>query len=121
MDRRGPALFLEGRSPAARWSEEPDQGGGSIAEFGRSLGHRATSLSCCNGPAITAAQVATPQIIVNVIDSKSLERDAGGKPVSTFPHPALASMEFLVLLQMRLPFMAFEFGIEMHLLRKSHA
>jgi hypothetical protein len=24
-----------------------------------------------------------------VIDSKSLERDAGGKPVSTFPHPAL--------------------------------
>jgi hypothetical protein len=29
--------------------------------------------------------------IMNVIDSKSLERDAGGKPVSTFPHPALAS------------------------------
>jgi hypothetical protein len=27
--------------------------------------------------------------IMNVIDSKSLERDAGGKPVSTFPHPAL--------------------------------
>jgi hypothetical protein len=26
--------------------------------------------------------------IMNVIDSKSLERDAGGKPVSTFPHPA---------------------------------
>jgi hypothetical protein len=29
--------------------------------------------------------------IMNVIDSKSLERDAGGKPVSAFPHPALAS------------------------------
>ncbi|MDQ6867606.1 MAG: hypothetical protein M3178_04090 [Pseudomonadota bacterium] len=29
--------------------------------------------------------------IMNVIDSKSLERDAGGKPVSTFPHPALAA------------------------------
>jgi hypothetical protein len=26
--------------------------------------------------------------ILNVIDS-SLERDTGGKPVSTFPHPAL--------------------------------
>ena len=26
---------------------------------------------------------------MNVIDFKSLERDAGGKPVSTFPHPAL--------------------------------
>jgi hypothetical protein len=26
---------------------------------------------------------------MNVIDSMSLERDAGGKPVSTFPHPAL--------------------------------
>jgi hypothetical protein len=29
--------------------------------------------------------------IINLIDSKSLERDAGGKPVSTFPHPALAN------------------------------
>ncbi|MGP0057688.1 MAG: hypothetical protein ACLPID_00155 [Beijerinckiaceae bacterium] len=28
--------------------------------------------------------------IMNVIDSNSLERDAGGKPVPTFPHPALA-------------------------------
>ncbi len=28
--------------------------------------------------------------VMNVIDSKSLERDAGGKPVATFPHPALA-------------------------------
>jgi hypothetical protein len=28
--------------------------------------------------------------IINVIDSNSLERDAGGKPGSTFPHPALA-------------------------------
>ena len=27
--------------------------------------------------------------IMNVIDSKSLERDAGGKPLRTFPHPAL--------------------------------
>jgi threonylcarbamoyladenosine tRNA methylthiotransferase MtaB len=27
--------------------------------------------------------------IMNVIDSKSLELDAGGKPVSAFPHPAL--------------------------------
>ncbi len=26
----------------------------------------------------------------NVIDSNDLERDAGGKPVPTFPHPALA-------------------------------
>jgi len=25
---------------------------------------------------------------MNVIDSKSVERDAGGKPVFTFPHPA---------------------------------
>jgi hypothetical protein len=31
--------------------------------------------------------------IMNVIDSKSLERDAGGKPVSTFPHPALGENE----------------------------
>jgi hypothetical protein len=30
-----------------------------------------------------------PSKIMNVIDSKSLERDAGGKPVSTFPRPAL--------------------------------
>jgi hypothetical protein len=29
--------------------------------------------------------------IMNVIDSKSLERDAGGKTVATFPHPALAA------------------------------
>jgi hypothetical protein len=28
-----------------------------------------------------------------VIDSKSLERDAGGKPVSTFPHPALPARD----------------------------
>jgi len=28
---------------------------------------------------------------MNVIDSKRLERNAGGKPVSTFPHPALAA------------------------------
>jgi hypothetical protein len=27
--------------------------------------------------------------IINAIDSRSLERDAGGKVVSTFPHPAL--------------------------------
>jgi hypothetical protein len=27
--------------------------------------------------------------IMKVIDSQSLERDAGGKPVSTFPHPEL--------------------------------
>ncbi len=26
--------------------------------------------------------------IMDVIDSGDLERDAGGKPVSTFPHPA---------------------------------
>ena len=29
---------------------------------------------------------------MNAIDSKSLERDAGGKPGSTFPHPALGEM-----------------------------
>jgi hypothetical protein len=29
--------------------------------------------------------------IMNVIDSNGLERDAGGKPVSTFLHPALAA------------------------------
>jgi hypothetical protein len=29
--------------------------------------------------------------IMNVIDYKSLERDAGGKPVSPFPHPALGT------------------------------
>ncbi len=28
--------------------------------------------------------------MMNVIDSKNLERDAGGKPVAAFPHPALA-------------------------------
>ena len=27
--------------------------------------------------------------VMNVIDFISVERDAGGKPVSTFPHPAL--------------------------------
>jgi hypothetical protein len=27
--------------------------------------------------------------VMNVIDFNELERDAGGKPVSTFPHPAL--------------------------------
>jgi hypothetical protein len=30
-------------------------------------------------------------VSVNVIDSKVLERDPGGKPVPTFPHPALAA------------------------------
>jgi SAM-dependent methyltransferase len=30
--------------------------------------------------------------IMNVIDSKSLERDAGGKAVSAFPHPAVAPL-----------------------------
>jgi uncharacterized protein related to proFAR isomerase len=34
----------------------------------------------------------TQSKIMNVIDSKSLERDAGGKPVSTFPHPALEDL-----------------------------
>ncbi len=29
--------------------------------------------------------------VMNVIDSKCLERDAGGKPVATFPHPALGA------------------------------
>jgi hypothetical protein len=33
---------------------------------------------------------------MNVIDSNILERDAGGKPHHTFPHPAL---DFAVLLQ----------------------
>jgi hypothetical protein len=33
--------------------------------------------------------------IMNVIDSKDLERDAGGKPVPTFPHPALARLSQL--------------------------
>jgi hypothetical protein len=31
--------------------------------------------------------------IMNVIDSNNLERDAGGKPVPTFPHPALEGRE----------------------------
>ncbi len=31
--------------------------------------------------------------IMNVIDSNNLERDAGGKPVPTFPHPTLAEFE----------------------------
>jgi hypothetical protein len=30
--------------------------------------------------------------IMNVIDSNILERDAGGKPLHTFPHPALVSL-----------------------------
>jgi predicted TPR repeat methyltransferase len=33
--------------------------------------------------------------IVNVIDSKNLERDAGGKPLHTFPHPALETYRLL--------------------------
>jgi putrescine transport system ATP-binding protein len=32
--------------------------------------------------------------VMNMIDSKSVERDAGGKPVSTFPHPALGANSF---------------------------
>ena len=32
-----------------------------------------------------------PSKIMNVIDSKNLARDAGGKPVSTLPHPALGT------------------------------
>jgi inorganic triphosphatase YgiF len=31
--------------------------------------------------------------ILNVIDSNNLERDAGGKPLHTFPHPALAPQD----------------------------
>ncbi|MGD9845986.1 MAG: hypothetical protein AB7O60_02200 [Variibacter sp.] len=31
---------------------------------------------------------------MNVIDSHNLERDAGGKPLHTFPHPALAHDPF---------------------------
>jgi riboflavin kinase/FMN adenylyltransferase len=31
---------------------------------------------------------------MNAVDSKSLERDASGKPVSTFPHPALKGHSF---------------------------
>jgi hypothetical protein len=31
--------------------------------------------------------------IMNVIDSNILERDAGGKPLHTFPHPALGPVE----------------------------
>jgi hypothetical protein len=34
--------------------------------------------------------------IMNVIDSKSLERDAGGKPDSTFPHPALGHDQLIM-------------------------
>jgi hypothetical protein len=30
---------------------------------------------------------------MNVIDSNILERDAGGKPLHTFPHPALGCVE----------------------------
>ena len=33
-----------------------------------------------------------PSKVINVIDSKKKERDAGGKPVSTFPHPALVAI-----------------------------
>jgi hypothetical protein len=29
---------------------------------------------------------------MNVIDSNILERDAGGKPLHTFPHPALEDL-----------------------------
>jgi hypothetical protein len=32
-----------------------------------------------------------PSKIMNVIDSKSLARDAGGEPVSTLPRPALGT------------------------------
>jgi hypothetical protein len=37
-----------------------------------------------------------PSKIMNGIGSKSLERDAGGKPVSTFPHPALSQLERII-------------------------
>jgi hypothetical protein len=40
--------------------------------------------------------------IMKLIDSKSLERDAGGKPVPTFPHPALATMPFVKTNEMTL-------------------
>ena len=33
--------------------------------------------------------------VMNVIDFKSAERDAGGKPISTFPHPALGADDVL--------------------------
>jgi K+-transporting ATPase ATPase C chain len=33
--------------------------------------------------------------IMNVIDSNRLERDAGGKPVSAFPHPALVPIDLV--------------------------
>jgi hypothetical protein len=35
--------------------------------------------------------------IMNVIDSNILERDAGGKPLRTFPHPALAAAIALLI------------------------
>jgi hypothetical protein len=35
--------------------------------------------------------------VMNVIDSKSLARDAGGKPLATFPHPALALAALLLV------------------------
>jgi hypothetical protein len=35
---------------------------------------------------------------INVIDSNSAERDVGGKPVPTFPHPALAAIALLTAL-----------------------
>ncbi|MGP0058670.1 MAG: chemotaxis response regulator protein-glutamate methylesterase, partial [Beijerinckiaceae bacterium] len=34
--------------------------------------------------------------IMNVIDSNKIERDAGGKPVPTFPHPALACVPEII-------------------------
>jgi hypothetical protein len=35
--------------------------------------------------------------IINVIDSNILERDAGGKPLHTFPHPALVVLQLVPL------------------------
>ncbi len=59
-------------------------------------------------PALDHVDFGLSQSKVNVIDSKSVERDAGGKPVPTFPHPALAplSLDFDLPLATRLEHLA---------------
>jgi len=44
-----------------------------------------------------------PSKIMNVIDSKNLERDAGGKPVPTFPHPAWEENQTPLKAKIRIP------------------
>jgi ATP-dependent helicase HrpB len=59
--------------------------------------------------------------IVNVIDSNSLERDAGEKPVSTFSHPALAADIAAILVERGLGGDAADLTIRLTEFRRDHS